>query len=338
MQADQSGLVERLKRYNRWASELQTDPETRWLVYSTLRHPAFHPRGYVGGLADRLKGIFSSYFFAVASGRRFLIHWEDPQPLSRNFRCSEFEWAFVQFRDQLRHQNDGSRLIDHFDGVDNPPAHKKISISNIDDIFRERVCFINSNVFSLDVLRNLSLCERSDALGADDVKRLAFASLFEFNSSRFFPEHESRYADLIAGGRNVVGVHLRTGAGNGWRDEELSDAARALEIVASARAEAFRRGLNDPAILFLSDSEEARKRVKAEFGDSIMIPLDDISHLDRSEHISQRSNDLAFYEFELLSRTDLVIGTRGQYAMLAANIGEKPFVRLKVSPEARPTP
>jgi hypothetical protein len=62
--------------------------ELRYLVFTTQSF-AVTPdgqvrRNIVGGFADRLKGVTTAFYLAVATGRYFMVDWTDPCPLEND--------------------------------------------------------------------------------------------------------------------------------------------------------------------------------------------------------------------------------------------------------------
>ncbi|CAG0887172.1 unnamed protein product, partial [Cyprideis torosa] len=53
-------------------------------------------KGYGGGIADRIKGMILTFFWAIASHRVFLIYWETPFPLTTAFTPHEggLNWSY----------------------------------------------------------------------------------------------------------------------------------------------------------------------------------------------------------------------------------------------------
>ncbi|KAI9495968.1 hypothetical protein BDB00DRAFT_953602 [Zychaea mexicana] len=47
-----------------------------------------------GGLADRMNGMVSTFFYGLLTDRAYLAHWEDPLPLETLFEKPSIDWSF----------------------------------------------------------------------------------------------------------------------------------------------------------------------------------------------------------------------------------------------------
>ncbi|KAI9319967.1 hypothetical protein BX666DRAFT_2018108 [Dichotomocladium elegans] len=67
----------------------------RFISYLCMKVPVNSNRG-CGGLADRMSGMISTFFFALLTDRGYLAHWDDenPIPLEVLFEKPNIDWSF----------------------------------------------------------------------------------------------------------------------------------------------------------------------------------------------------------------------------------------------------
>ncbi|KAI8142183.1 hypothetical protein BJV82DRAFT_615859 [Fennellomyces sp. T-0311] len=61
-----------------------------------------------GGLADRMNGMVSTFFYALLTDRAYLANWQDPLPLETLFEKPSIDWSFnpSEMRDLFDKKND----------------------------------------------------------------------------------------------------------------------------------------------------------------------------------------------------------------------------------------
>ncbi len=99
-----------VERYRDHVATQAGDDLAKYLIFSANRHGINKKHRNVGGLADRLKGIYSAFLMAVATGRIFLIDWEKPFALSDNFRPNGYDWRLEPHLKTLGNRSETFRL------------------------------------------------------------------------------------------------------------------------------------------------------------------------------------------------------------------------------------
>lgn len=312
--------------FQRYSAPVRSADE-RLLIFSADRSQIFL-HSHAGGLADRLKGAICCFYLAVATGRRFLISWQQPFPLEHNLLPSSYDWRIRKSLDpDLRRTAYWSHM--HIDAVD---QFARLDCASVED-FENRVlggaqvAVINANAPYFDpALTMLESHTRGEDL-ENELFRVAFQTLFKFKLNGDFAQ---RYRDqqTALGAHSLVGVHLRTGGGNGWTDPVLDDWRNYHTVMERAIAEAEARGLQNPYFQFFSDSLDARRAVSQDhWPHPVQTHVEEVAHVDRSKDMDTYGNDMAFCEFALLTNANLVVGGAGDFAASAAKASGIPFVR-----------
>jgi hypothetical protein len=302
------------------------------LTYSIERINSGGARGYVGGFADRLKGICFAYSVALLTDRSFHIEWSRPCPLEdllsqsmRDWRIDEslkasiaatasrFDWVDSGFSAELStkfgtpHEN-----LDH------------MLFEDIDDV----VLHVNS--FRLDSLATHR--QRLLTLGVDSQSpRHCFASVFPHLFSIEPIKQQPRWEEFESFRRSVpilVGGQFRTGAGIGWNDPALDDIANSEAFAASLIKFGRSRGLSDFGVFLTSDNEEALQRISKALPSELQkftYPGPRV-HMERSPEALARSHAKQIaLEFVALGECDHVIIGAGAFGMNAAfRLGKSP--------------
>lgn len=317
-----------LNEYNNRIVETNNDAKQSILIYSTRRHQIMPDPKYVGGLADRLKGLMTVFYLAVLSNRRFVVHWDSPLNLEENLLPSRYDWR-LRFAQRLVNASDE---LSHVDLVDRSEILDELDVDQqINKFFGNQIPVI-ININSFRITKYLPVL--SEMAGAEisygEAFREAFQFLFNFVER---PETESSRTKLNqfrADADLMVGVHLRTGAGNNWNDPVLDDWLNYRLVLESAFKQATERGAVNPVFWFLSDSRRAREAVLSEeWPYRVYTEAVDASHMDRSQNVDVLSHHQTFFDFELLAKSDFVVCGEGGFAPIAALAGGTPMVRYK---------
>lgn len=320
-------LTDILHSYNERVASQNVEPGQKFLVFSIERHnPFFKQSRLVGGLADRLKGIISAFCLAVMTGRRFVIHWEEPVQIVRNLLPSKYDWRYLSSR-KFINQN---HSILHLELIDKSDELSRIDPDEIEaTLFHDcPTVIININHFRPEPMIAFIQRRTGNVVSANALFGAVFQFLFRFNPSPLLDVERLHMDGLRQTLGGTVGVHLRTGAGNGWADPQMDDWRNYEKIMERAFSEAAARKLEDPVFLFFSDSPDARKAVAGrQWPHRVEATEEAISHLDRSDGIDERSNDITYFEFEALASSRLVVGGKGGFSQTAALSGGTPFIR-----------
>ena len=297
------------------SANLTTNENSRLLVYSTRRHSRYENYSMlIGGLADRLKGIISAYLFSIYTNRAFAIEWFSPCPLEPSLTHALCDWRTSTWSTPLRNP----KAVRHLDLIDQVGLFETISPEEIVELLseNEQVVYINTNIFSH------TLCNKMfPNFNTNEVFKAAFDSLFQFNVPHQFLE---LLQDVHNHSGNLIGVHWRTGGGNGWDDPHMGEWSKADEAIEFALEKAKEKGLDNPVVYFATDSDKAKSKVlEREWKNKIIMATQEVGHIDKVGDNARDSFDYALTEFMILSKCDLIFGGAGQYWLSAALVGGK---------------
>jgi len=320
-----SGLT--LETYASYCESLQPGDD-RYLVYLADRSRQNNERK-TGGLADKMKGIVSCLALAVATGRIFAIQWDKPFPITDFLDCSGYNWRETRFRRSIS-QIPYMLTIDAISGPDRR-FHDEFAQCPIEQVEarilrNERVVSVHANW--------LGSPSWFVACGLSQNRIEAFTSIYRY---LFRPKAKPLFTDAVnsferAASRHdaVIGVHLRTGSGNGWTDPAFHDDHDCIPLMEFALHAAEEGGRTNPLIYFTSDSMEAKNLVRNKTWPVATHIFDEsVAHLARSQVINRRETEFAFLEFELLGGCDLVVGSSGGFARFASAATGADFVRWR---------
>lgn len=322
-----AGAVAFAERLRAHATQMALQPKeagAELLVYATDRHARYAPDFLqVGGFADRIKGIVMAYLISVYAGRGFAIDWTKPAPLAPTLEHAAYDWRPSTWRNAIL----GARTARHVDLIDGIALLEGLSPTEIGPLVLSdaALAYLNINVFSHTLVSKMF-----PEVDPNAAFQAAFQSLFRFTvPSAFSPLWAQIEAARAAHGA-VVGVHLRTGEGNGWNDPAMGSWEQAPDALAQAALLAAERGMTSPAFYFATDSTKAKAAVRAMASPPgpVLIADHDVQHIDRSDVQGRASFDFAIVEFMALAHADLVVGGAGQYWFTAAMAGGKPNRRL----------
>jgi len=312
-------------RYRDRAAALCRDDQARYLIFSANRHPILKSHDYVGGLADRLKGVYSAFLMAVAAERIFLIDWDTPFALTDNLKPRDYDWRLEPHLNLLGKRSRTTHLdmIDKRGNVlkETPPGRLE------QDIFGDcNICVLNVNWLYDD--RYLSYFDLPPS--HDQAFQVVFDFLFEPVLSKSLGNEIKKIDDLRRSHDGLFGVHLRTGGDKAWWDKKLDTRRSYRPLMKAAFDFAAGRGSVNPLFYFASDSEKAKRSVaKRTWPHNVVTVAGPIQHLDRSTDMTRQGNDFTFFEFDLLRRCDGIIGGAGAFYRTAAMAGGKPYVTYR---------
>jgi hypothetical protein len=304
---------------DRYVARLTTNPEAArgFIVFTTdsFRGPDGTRAGYIGGLADRIRGLVTAFLIAVATERIFLVDWKRPFPLEPTFRPARWDWRTTTW---FRHMGvPDAILLLHMIGRSAELEGRDAGEIEEHLLRRVRVVQFNLNGFPWGLVPRLF-----PEAGGPAIFKQAFETLFQFTSPPQFANLWAELARIRQTRQSLVGVHFRTGGGNGWEDPNLADWRRYEEILHTAFTLAAQHGHTDPVFYFASDSLRAKEAVRAtNWGRTVLCSDFSIGHTDRSFGAGREPFDHAIVEFMVLGSCDLVLGGAGGFWSAAALAG-----------------
>ena len=314
-----------VERYRDHVATRAGDDLAKYLIFSANRHAIHKRHDYVGGLADRLKGIYSAFLMAVATERIFLIDWEIPFVLSDNFSPNGYDWRLEPHSKKLGKRSETIHLdmIDKRGNVlkETPPDRLE------QDIFGNRdSCVLNINWLYDETYLDHFQLPRFEDQAFQQIFNLLFKPLVSRDLSA-----EIKNLDRMKQSHDgLFGVHLRTGGDKAWWDSKLDKRRSYRPLMKAAFAFAADRGSLNPLFYFASDSESAKQAVeKRDWPHDVVTIAGPIQHLDRSLDMTRQGNDFTFFEFDLLRRCDGIVGGAGAFYRIAAMAGGIPYITYR---------
>jgi len=300
--------------------------DSKYLVYSIEQHPGLRlgAQSYVGGLADRFKGIVTAFLVAVATNRIFIMDWRNPFTLEPTISHAQWDWRPNSWRKDLilNHSLIQFNLIDQLKLISDRP------VEEIEDkiFLGQKIVVLNINGFSWDFAQRLF-----PGYHALRIYKEAFEFLFKFTLPEEFNDFWATLENSREDARQLVGIHYRTGGtNNGWADEPLADWKLAERHVREGLKKAAEMGANKPTVYFATDSADAKEAVRwTNFGVPLLVSDFEIGHVERSKFDNRRPFDFAIVEFFALSRCDYIIGGKGAYWSTAAMIGGRKMAMIE---------
>ena len=315
-----------LDAYNTEICGKNVAADQNFLVFSTRRHRLYAGHEHVGGLADRLKGALSCFYLSMITGRRFVLDWQTPCSIHRALNVHSYDWSLQNALPFILQKNS----ITHLDLIDRSEILDTMDWQDLEtSLFKEApVVVLNINSLRFAAIQKKL---KSDGVQSDgyDLARLAYNFLFYPIAMSEFDKSREKFAKLRSECDRVVGVHLRTGGGNGWIDPAMDDWQRYAYLLERAHTHAIQNGAERPGFYFVSDSAAARQAVlSGSYPFPVMVDDEKVSHLDRTTAQEERTSLLAFHEFHQLGQCDLIIGGKGGFALTSAMVSGKPFVSM----------
>lgn len=319
-------------RFDDYVSRLGLSPGTArgFIAYTTdsFRGEDGTRGGYIGGLADRIKGLITAFLIAVATDRIFIADWTRPFPLEPILQPARWDWRPTTWFEYMKVPD--AILLLHMIGRSNELDAYDVEGIEEHVLRRIEVVHFNLNGFSSGLASRL-FPESSPWT----TFRRAFETLFELHVP---PPFKAMWEgiDQTRRTKGLVGVHLRTGAGNGWEDPVLADWREHAPLLRFAFEEAAKRGYGDAAFYFASDNKQAKEAVRAtDWGHTVICSDAPIRHIDRAFKGNRASFDYAIVEFMLLSTCDLVVGGPGGFWSAAALVGGREAIGYEVREPAQ---
>lgn len=330
---ESSSLEEYAARHKQFRSDLAAGLPTseNVLVYSVnrvLRERPTNKRRYVGGFADRMKGLISCYVFARLLDRMFFIDWDYPDYLASTLEPCSFDW-----RMENAQLNDLDRR--YFDFTDQQREEAKQIVSDDIDSVRETFkqdrmlfCFGNNYLYyefmrHTELIRTAFSYSEKENITNVNIFQKSFSDLFRLNrkcpAMRRLDEFHDWKSRLDL--EFVVGVQFRTGGDGKWKDPSIDSLKNCAAVEEAVRLTVSQFPLGKTGIFVTSDSEAARRDLNARLSGDFPVKTFDveIAHLDRSPAEEAKSAQAqVIIENTVLSECDKVVTGRGGFGVIAA--------------------
>lgn len=307
-------------------------PELPKLIYSANRFGTEGDRQYVGGFADRLKGICFTFALSALLDRQFFIDWDHPSRLSDIFAEKRVNWEpTADVRQALPKAQKFNLIDEHFPDawrelIKHQPAALEQKVFH-----RAEAVFLNCNSLNADLFRAHADRLRSrgiDATTSSSFFRSAFSMLFSTEAIYGQPGYKEFTAFKLAVG-TVIGAQFRTGGDGCWADAALDSLGRSERFSQAILDYARKMDITDFGVFLTTDSQAAKQRVADYLGEKIPFfcysapPV----HLDRSAQPEAACGAMQIaVEHTALSCSDHIIVGAGEFGITAAYLGDKPAI------------
>ena len=302
-------LDEKISIYERQYTLPYHERKKRLLVYSCRKPPC-------GGVGDRLNGILSLFYIAIATERVLFIDWTYPDDLHKYLSPNKIHWNIsTLMRDKIR----SSMLYDfHNRGEAGMSAIHNIANSDTEIIVTSYNHFYPSDVYRM-------LCPQSsqpaNAYGIPvELKAAALHSLFSRSAS--LQHHIETRKSKLKLNTSYVGLHFRAGGLQQlFVDSEVRHGANTIEMFANC-AKFCLWTQNFSQVFVASDSVNAKKKL-AEIIPGVSTSNDPAHHLDKTPlHAQGEENQLFMWtDFFLLVDSTCLIRSRSWFSDLAYDWG-----------------
>ena len=307
--------------------------DTRYLVYSSNPGPNSTGDFEAGGLCDRLKGIASCYLLAMATQRILVVDWDRPFDILQNVQPGDVDWRMSRHAPDIGPLSQARHMDFTWPGgkdlVFIPPMKLERRLFK-----NKRVCIVNQNIFRYRKhTRYFSLPE-----GLEGAFSIVFERLFRIVVPAHLEGEMARIERARETHDGFFAVHMRTGD-LGERDDDPPYEFDRWEAYTQAMERAFEvaaeHGSKNPVFYFASDSKRARTAVaEADWPFSVLTVDGDIGHIDRPGEANQQTNDFAFFEFEVMRRSDRCIGGAGGFSRTASWAQGRDYIRYDEPPNS----
>ena len=284
---------------------------------------------YVGGLADRLKGITFALLLAISSNRRLILDWESAAE-SKYFKPNLINWVDRHLSKSIK-QNNAETISPHmvtlslFEAGEYP--YIQMSIKD----WQGYLNIIGSNVplvvmatnMEVSLVRNISKTNQSWLSGSFDISGLSNLTDHDLNDiigivSRYLFKLDKKVLEEVSKAKITLkltnqvyaGLHLRTGfAGNFFHSEKHPKLVKDRQIwkkaLQCAVSSADKYIGNDSLIFLATDSNMVKEMAIKGYGARFRTLNNYVIHID---HINnKRKLRMREKEGVLCSLVELII-------------------------------
>lgn len=319
------------------------------------------PEDICGGLGDRLSGMISAFFLAIATDRIFLIEYTEPRNLTETLLPHMIEWNMNELNnscleDKLRQNSSLTDVVDWIDkastlrlfseihepyGAVKPILRVKLNRYHVSLALWHSASYTTS--IYVGKLYRKAECNVTTHIRASTTFKYAFDVLFSFSGS--VKQRVSEIVDVleIRDGKTsmiapFIGVHARIGGGP-WADPARHRLDQANDFVQCARSkETLLRASEDSgsnektafeeiSIVVFSDSD-AFKIAAREINERVKVFNSSLIHVDKStysdSHIVAQGNIDVFADIYLLSQAQCIIGSSSSFSGIAGALQRDP--------------
>jgi hypothetical protein len=305
------------------------DHNSQILIYSANRFDGTGNRKFVGGFADRLKGICFTFALSKIINRQFFIDWDNRSKLEDIFAANEINWELPESIKNDFHKFQTFNLIDDFFTGELKATIKNSPLDLDRRIFNNASAVVlNCNSLNFELFEPHGLLLQAygiDTASARSFFRSIVDLLFSDRKIQDFPGYQD-FIKFKSSVNVVIGAQFRTGGDGQWHDPVLDSIENSEVFSQSILDYARKMKLRDYGVFLSTDSQIAKQRIarylagKVHFFCYSAPPV----HLERSEQPEASSGAMQVaLEHTALSRSDYVIVGAGEFGVTAAYRGDK---------------
>lgn len=299
------------------------------LIYSANRFDATGNRRYVGGFADRLKGICFTFALSRLVNRDFYIDWDDPCRLEDIFDQNRINWTLPEGIKNNLPNLKTFNLIDEAFSDELRAIIKRSPLELENRIFNSAGSIVfNCNSLNFDLFQShgqpLQACG-IEAASEKSFLRSIFGILFSTQKIRDLPGYQD-FINFKSSTKSIIGAQFRTGGDGQWNDPALDSIENSEAFSQSIIDYARKIKLDNFGVLLSTDSQIAKQRIGRYLGDRVHFFCypDTPIHLERSaQPVAARGAMQVALEHLALSESDYVIVGAGEFGVTAAYLGNK---------------
>lgn len=307
-----------------------------------------------GGVGDRLSGLLSLFYLAVALERVFLIDYTSPVALELTLVPRQMEWNCSKLLPDGLH-SESLTMIDTPDKLGALERLKRL-VSAQTPVIRVKInrywlgMYLwmkhdekhggveKEPVFLQGALSSLQLSSCGSFRVSDarprDTFALGFSKLFDFS-----PEVKARavqmYDELnVDPSSDYIAIHARFGGQQknqtilGWDDPERHKTEDIVDFISCAKSNFTRFGERATTIVLFSDNEEVKESALVSAEGIKTTRSTQLVHVDKSTSNNHdelvKGNVDTFTELYILSRSSCLVGSISTFSGLASSLIQQP--------------
>ncbi|XP_067648976.1 uncharacterized protein [Haliotis asinina] len=278
----------------------------KYIIYECNSH--------CGGLADRQKGIVTSYIVSQMLKRNFGLFMKTPCEFSEFVIPNLVEWRIEEAKLKGRSQ-------ETIRAMDNVRLGREMEHSNLETMYDKDVTFYMGNRdYIPSLMKNplFSSVKWAQNKSLHDIYRTAFSQLF-----RFAPKTQAKFdsfnAEAERASKQLICAHLRMGKSETIpRDHPRTTYRPDLETVVLFLKEQVKMA-GSCRVFIATDSDEARVVFKRAFPEHFIATKGQIVHIGLTKGVDACSGmEKAILDEYILSTCDTLIMSKSGFGRMAA--------------------
>ncbi len=297
-----------------------------------------------GGIGDRLSGLMSVFYLAVAMKRVFLIDYSSPVDLELTLVPKRMRWNCSKLLPADVHTST-VQMVDTTDKIGNVGHLHKLDLEGTTIIrikinrywlgmhLWARTCDkrnINQTVDNLLLITSIDSCDADMTSTPSITFALAFNALFTFSSSVLL-RAQGLYTEMnLDPSEPYVAMHVRLGGSVqkntalGWEDPKRHDLDDVKHFISCAKSRAAQLLNQSVPIVLFTDRDEIKSDPVLRENGIISASSTSVIHVDRSlatdKNKTLQGNIDTFAELYVLSRSSCLVGSVSTFSGVASSM------------------